>query len=74
MPLIPLPIGGGGQNVLRTFEMANTNGITESFLSLDLFSLKNILVALLRGAIRHCYRTNISNKIIVLSDNQNRLL
>jgi len=32
----------GGQNVLKTFEMAsphNTNGIRQSFLSLDLFSL-----------------------------------
>ena len=48
----------GGQSVLKTFEMAirhnraaDTNGIREIFLSLDLFSLKykNMFMALLEG-------------------------
>ena len=50
MPLIPIPIGGGGQNVLKTIETAirhnrrATQMDLESFLSLDLFSptLQNI--------------------------------
>jgi len=50
MPLMPVPISGVK---ISSKQAADTNGIRESFLSLDLFSLtfKNILLAVLRGAI-----------------------